>query len=96
MPEAHVRERLPRLLKVASWNHISGIMSSAVNGTQVQVDYRPPGALPLKPGITFLKLQRAGEFWNDISSSGTIAVFQPVEPHSVEFALYAIEPTQGQ
>jgi type VI secretion system protein ImpJ len=95
MPEAHVRERLPRLLKVASWNHISGIMSSAVNGTQVQVDYRPPGALPLKPGITFLKLQRTGEFWNDISSSGTIAVFQPVEPHSVEFSLYAIEP-QGQ
>jgi len=91
MPEAHVRERLPRLLKVASWNHISGIMSSAVNGTRVEVDYRPPGALPLKPGITFLKLQRNGDFWNDIVSSATIAVYQPVEPTSVEFALYAVE-----
>lgn len=91
MPEAHVRERLPRLLKVASWNHISGIMSSAVNGTRVEVDYRPPGALPLKPGITFLKLQRNGDFWNDIVSSSTIAVYQPVEPTSVEFALYAVE-----
>lgn len=91
MPEAHVRERLPRLLKVASWNHISSIMSSAVNGTRVEVDYRPPGALPLKPGITFLKLQRNGEFWNDIVSSSTIAVYQPVEPNSVEFSLYAVE-----
>lgn len=95
MPEAHVRERLPRLLKVASWNHISGIMSSAVNGTRVEVDYRPPGALPLKPGITFLKLQRNGDFWTDIASSQTIAVYQPVEPNSVEFTLYAVE-AQGQ
>jgi type VI secretion system protein ImpJ len=95
MPEAHVRERLPRLLKVASWNHISGIMSSAVNGTRVEVDYRPPGALPLKPGITFLRVQRNGDFWNDIASSATIAVYQPVEPNSTEFALYAVE-AQGQ
>lgn len=96
MPEAHVRERIPRLLKIASWNHIGAIMNSAINGARVEVDYRPPGALPLKPGITFFKISRSPDFWSDISTSGTIAVYQPIDPASVEFSLYAVDPANIQ
>src|SRR6202022_3064000 len=42
LPDAQVRERLPRLMKIASSNQIGAIMHSAVTGTPVELEYRPP------------------------------------------------------
>ena len=96
VPESQIRDRLPKLSKIASWNHISSILNSAVNGAKLDLEYRPPGALPIKPGVIFFKVIRTPEYWNDIAGTGTIAIYQPMEPGSMTLALYAVDPANLQ
>jgi type VI secretion system protein ImpJ len=93
VPEAQIRERIPKLMKIASWNQITSILNSAINGTKVELEYRPPGALPLRQGVVFFRLQRTPDFWNDVTASGTIAIYQPINPADVQLSLYAVDPT---
>jgi type VI secretion system protein ImpJ len=90
LPEAELRDRLPKLMKVASWGQIGPLLSSAVNGVRIETEYRPPGALPIRPGIIFFRLQRTPEFWPEIQGTGTIALYHPLG-QAVELALYAVE-----
>lgn len=91
LPEAQVRERLPRLMKVASVNQIQAILKSAVNGAQIELEYRPPAALPMRPGVTFFRMQRTPDFWPDIASTATFALFHPFDPQALTLKLYAVE-----
>ncbi len=89
--EATLRERLPRLLKVGSWTHIGHILNAAMPGVQVAVEYRPPGAIPVKPGLVYLRVTQSGDYWNDIIGSGTIAIYQPIDPQKVDLRLIAVQ-----
>lgn len=91
--ETILRERLPRLTKIASWNQISSILNSAVNGAKLELEYRPPGALPVRSGHVFFRVVKTPEFWSDIVTTGTIAIYQPIEPASVTLTLYAVDPS---
>jgi type VI secretion system protein ImpJ len=92
IPEGQIRERLPRLSKVASWNHINSILNSAVPGAKLELEYRPPGALPVRGNVVYFKLTKTPEFWNDIAGTGTIAIYNPIEPDLVNLSLYAVDP----
>jgi len=89
--EATLRERLPKLLKIASWSQIGYILNAAIPGVRVGVEYRPPGAIPVKPGLVYLRVDQAGDYWNDILGSGTIALYQPIDPQKVDLRLIAVQ-----
>ncbi len=89
--EGTLRERLPRLLKMGSWTQIGYILNSATPGVRVGVEYRPPGAIPVKPGLVYLRVDQAGDYWNDILGSGTIAIYQPIDPQKVDLRLIAVQ-----
>jgi type VI secretion system protein ImpJ len=91
--EGTLRDRLPKLNKIASWNQISSILNSAVNGAKLELEYRPPGALPVRGGMVFFKVIKTPEFWSDIVTTGTIAIYQPIEPGAVTLTLYAVDPS---
>lgn len=93
VPEANLRDKIPRLTKIASWNQITSILNSAVNGCKLELEYRPPGALPLRPGIIFFRVHRTPEFWNEIATTSSIALYQPINPEAVTLHLYAVDPT---
>jgi type VI secretion system protein ImpJ len=93
LSEAQVRERLPKLIKVASAYRIGPILQSAVNGARVEVEYKPPSALPLRPGMTIFRIERTPEFWPDIASTGSFGIYHPFDARSVALNLYAVEPT---
>jgi type VI secretion system protein ImpJ len=88
--EATLRERLPRLLKIGSWTQIGYILNAAMPGVRVGIEYRPPGAIPVKPGLVYLRIDQAGDYWNDILGSGTIAIYQPIDPQKVDLRLIAV------
>ncbi|HEX3343881.1 MAG TPA: type VI secretion system baseplate subunit TssK [Polyangiaceae bacterium] len=96
VPEAQLRDRMPKLTKIASWSQIGAILNSAVNGLKMELEYTPPGALPIKPGVVFFKVVRTPEYWNDIAGTGTIAIYQPIDPQGVTLHLYAVDPTNLQ
>ncbi|MEM6790900.1 MAG: type VI secretion system baseplate subunit TssK [Myxococcota bacterium] len=89
--EATLRERLPKLLKVASWTQIGHILNAAIPGVKCEVEYRPPGAIPVKPGLVYLRVSMEGEYWNDVLSSGTIALYQPIDPQKVQIRLIGVK-----
>lgn len=89
--EATLRERLPRLLKMASWTQIGYILNAAIPGVRVGIEYRPPGAIPVKPGLIYLRVEQSGDYWNDILGSGTIAIYQPIDPQKVDLRLIAVQ-----
>jgi type VI secretion system protein ImpJ len=92
VPEADIRSRIPRLVKIASWGQVGTILNSAVNGARLELEFRPPGALPVRPGITFFRMQKTPEFWPDVLATATIAIYHPAVPgESVELSLYAVE-----
>jgi type VI secretion system protein ImpJ len=91
LPEAQIRDRLPRLMKVASQNQIGAILHSAMTGAPVELEYRPPSALPIKPGLTWFKLGKNPEFWTDIVQTGTFAIYHPFEPASLTVSLFAVD-----
>ncbi len=94
--ESQVREHVPKLTKIASLQQIGVLLHSHVNGARLAVENRPPGALPIKPGITFFRLETAGDFWTQMVASGTIAIHAPFDPKSLQVALYAVDPTSLQ
>jgi type VI secretion system protein ImpJ len=96
VPEGQLRDRMPKLAKIASWGQIGAILNSAVNGIRLELEYTPPAALPVKPGLLFFKVVRTPEYWNDIAGTGTIAIYQPIDPLGVELHLYAVDPTNLQ
>ena len=89
--EATLRDRMPRLLKMGSWTQIGYILNAAMPGVRVAVEYRPPGAIPVKPGLVYLRVEQSGDYWNDILGSGTIAIYQPIDPQKVDLRLIAVE-----
>lgn len=95
LPDQQIRERLPRLMKISSTNQIGALMHSAVTGAPVELEYRPPSALPIQPGTHWFRLGRAPEFWADIVASGTFAIYHPFDPQSMNVALYAVENQAG-
>ena len=50
----------------------------------------------VKPGVVFFKVNRTPEYWNDIAGTGTIAIYQPIDPQGVTLHLYAVDPTNLQ
>jgi type VI secretion system protein ImpJ len=89
--DATLRERLPKLLKVASWSQVGHILNAAIPGVTCAVEYRPPGAIPVKPGLVYLKVEPGGEYWDDVVRSGTIALYQPIDPQKVNIRLIGVK-----
>lgn len=93
MAEALVRERAPAVLKLAGWNHIYEVVKQARTGVKVAVEWSPSGALPVKPGTCFFRVAREGQYWEDVASSGTVALYLPSDGDwaGAEVALYAVD-----
>jgi len=89
--EATLREKLPKLLKVASWTQVGYILNAAIPGVKTEVEYRPPGAIPVKPGLVYLRVTMEGDYWNDVLSSGTIAIYQPIDPQKLGIRLIGVK-----
>ena len=92
LSEAEMHQQLPKLSKIASWGQIGALLNSAVNGARVQLEFRPSSALPIRPGVSFFRIQRTPEYWPDIQGTGTIAIYQPLPAEAVELSLYAVDP----
>jgi type VI secretion system protein ImpJ len=89
--EATLRDKLPKLLKCASWTQIGYILNAAIPGVRCEIEYRPPGAIPIKPGLIYLRVEMNGDYWNDVVSSGTVAIYQPIDPQKVNIRLIGVK-----
>jgi type VI secretion system protein ImpJ len=94
--DALVRERVPAVLKMASWNQIYDVVKQARHGVRLEIEWNPSGALPLRPGSCFFRVRREGTFWEDISSTASVALYLPVDADwsGTIMSLYAVNPAE--
>jgi predicted component of type VI protein secretion system len=76
-------------MKVSAVTGIGRLINSAVPGARLVPDDYPPGALPLKKGVVFFRLEPTPDEWNEMVASGSIAIHFPFD---VEVAVYAVDP----
>ncbi|MEO6598864.1 MAG: type VI secretion system baseplate subunit TssK [Polyangiaceae bacterium] len=96
LSESLVRERVPAVLKMASWSQIYEVVKQARHGVRTEIEWNPSGALPLRPGQCIFRVRREGQFWEDISKTSSLALYLPVDADwaGTTMTLYAVNPTQ--
>lgn len=98
MAEALVRERVPAILKMASWNQVYDIVKQARHGARVEIEWHPTAALPVKPGVCFFRVRKEGAYWEDIARSSTVALYLPVDGEwaGATLTMYAVPPAHAR
>lgn len=93
-PEAVMRERVPELLKIASWDQIQDALRGAGYGVRCEVDFQPSSSLPIKPGVCFFRLLRKGSYWDGIAKTRSICLYIPREAGwgDLLLSVYALDP----
>jgi type VI secretion system protein ImpJ len=90
--EGTLRERLPRLLKIGSWTQIGYILNAAMPGVACGGGVPPPRRHPRSSRVWSTsgssKLAITG---TTSSGSGTIAIYQPIEPQKVDLRLIGVQ-----
>ena len=93
-PEAVVRERVPGLMKIASWDQIQEALKGAGYGVRCEVDFQPSSALPVRPGLCFFWLVRQGSYWEGIAKTRTLCLYIPRDAgwEDLSLSMYALDP----
>jgi type VI secretion system protein ImpJ len=94
LTDAVLRDRAPKLLKLADWTQIYDVVKQARHAVRMEVEWQPSAALPLEPGTCFLRVRKDGSFWKGIERSGTIALYLPLDAEwsGASLRVYAIDP----
>jgi type VI secretion system protein ImpJ len=94
MAEALLRERAPKVLKIADWGQIYDVVKQARHGIRSEVEWNPSAALPIQPGTCFFRIRKEGPFWKAVEKSMAIALYLPSEGEwsGASVSLYAIDP----
>jgi type VI secretion system protein ImpJ len=92
LPESEVAARLPHLSKVASWEEVQDLVRAATPGVPLEVTFRPPPEVPVRPGVVYFSLGTSDGRWKNILSEHTVAVFlpQPFDPQRTKLELLGI------
>jgi type VI secretion system protein ImpJ len=75
--EAQVRSQLPRLCKLASWQDVNSILNAGTPGAPLEMTYRPPPQIPLKPGVVHFTVSTDNRYWRNVILERKLALYLP-------------------
>ena len=92
MAEKQIADELPALSKIASWDEIHNIIQAATPGVPLNVTFRPPPEIPVKPKVVYFSLDITDRYWKDAIQDQTLAIYlpQPFEPSRTKLELMAV------
>ncbi|WP_224367695.1 type VI secretion system baseplate subunit TssK [Hyalangium versicolor] len=97
LPEQVVADQLPKLSKLGSWSEIQGLVQATTPGVPLQVTYRPPPEVPVRPGASYFSLSMQDGGWRTVLREHAVALYLP---HPFSSANTSIEllavPTVGR
>jgi type VI secretion system protein ImpJ len=90
LPVEELRTRFPLQLKVGSADRIRDLVNLQLPGVGVRAMPVAPRQIPYHAGFVYFELDRAGELWKALRSSGVIALHQAGELPGLVMELWAI------
>ncbi len=92
LPEQQVAEQVPRLSKIASVADIQGLVQAAAPGVPLQVTFRPPPEVPVRPGLVYFSLGTGDPNWRNALRDRAVAIYlpQPFDPQRTKLELLAV------
>ena len=84
----------PSVTKIASSGQIQQIINSAVSGVRISRPPQVPGGVVMRLGYQYFQLDTAGQFWDSIRQSRSIAIYvsSRVAKPSMELGVLLKEP----
>jgi type VI secretion system protein ImpJ len=83
LPEQVVADQLPKLSKLGSGTDIRGIIGATSVGVPLQVTYRPPPEVPVRPGASYFSLSVQDGGWRNVMRERNLALYLP-QPFNAE------------
>lgn len=97
VPEQEVIEKLPQLAKIAARDELPGLLRAATPGVPIKVTYRPPAAVPVKPGIIYFDVGIQDQYWKNAMQAQSVALYLPPPFDSgTEVELLAVPPPSNR
>jgi type VI secretion system protein ImpJ len=85
-----LRNRFPMQLKVGSVDQIRDLVNLQLSGVGVQAMAVAPRQIPYHAGCVYFELDRSGELWKGLKTSGVIALHQAGDLPGLVMELWAI------
>lgn len=77
LPEQVVVDQLPKLSKLGSWSEIGGLIRATTPGVPLQITYRPPPEVPIRPGASYFSLANQDGGWRTVLREHNVALYLP-------------------
>jgi type VI secretion system protein ImpJ len=89
-------DRLPQLAKIAEVDQIDTYLAKAYPGIRLEARPRPPPPVPVRGDARYFRLQAEGPIWQQVSTTGRIAIYVPGWLGGIEMELYGLAKEVAQ
>lgn len=90
MPTEDLMRRFPAVVKIGSVERIRELVNSQLPGIALRSLPVAPRQIPFHAGFAYFELERGSEYWNDLATSGGIAIQVGAEFPGLELEFWAI------
>jgi type VI secretion system protein ImpJ len=91
VPEDKVAREVPLKAKISATDKVDQLIAAALRGIALRHLPTPPTEIPVQPGRTYFQVERAGDHWESVRASRTIAFYVPPEFKQLRLELMAVK-----
>ena len=90
VPSEDIRQHLPRQITIGATEQIRQLVNVQMPGIRIRAMPAAPRQVPYHSGFVYFELERVGELWDQLKSSGGIAIHLSGEYPGLKMELWAI------
>lgn len=91
VPAEKVVREAPLKFKISSQDRVDQLITAALRGISVRHVPAPPPEIPVQPGRNYFQVDKAGDHWEAIRSSRSMALYLPPEFQGLNLELMAVK-----
>ncbi|MFE0752566.1 type VI secretion system baseplate subunit TssK [Inquilinus sp. NPDC058860] len=94
-PAEALRRHFPSQVKIGPVEQIRNLVNAALPGIVIRALPVAPRQLPYHPGVIYFEMDRSSRYWEELKSSGGMAVHVAGEFPNIQIECWAIKASQG-
>jgi type VI secretion system protein ImpJ len=91
VPAEKVVREAPLKIKISSQDRVDQLITAALRGVSVRHVAAPPPEIPVQPGRNYFQVDKAGDHWEAVKSSRSMALYLPPEFAGLRMELMAVK-----